>query len=162
LAAKKHARLGPATLNLSLFHGGLGINVVPDKCRIGLDIRTHPQCPADWILPRVRAVCDRQKPRARLTVHNDFTSFETPRTEPWAAALRKSAARGWDVAPWFCDANVFGAAGIPSVAFGPGNIAQAHTRDEYIKAAELEAGVAAFSNFLSSAQPLARSKTLAL
>lgn len=151
LAAKRHPLLGPATLNLSLINGGSGINVVPDRCRIGVDIRVHPGCPASFVLQRVRAACDSPSPRAAITIHNDFPSFETPRTNPWAAALRRSA-RGWAAVPWFCDANVFSAAGIPSAAFGPGSIAQAHTRDEYILARELEAGAAAFERFLSAAK----------
>jgi acetylornithine deacetylase len=39
---------------------------------------------------------------------------------------------------YFCDAAVLAAAGIPSVVFGPGDIAQAHTADEWISLAELE------------------------
>jgi acetylornithine deacetylase/succinyl-diaminopimelate desuccinylase-like protein len=39
--------------------------------------------------------------------------------------------------PWFCDANVFADSGIPAVAFGPGDIAQAHTADEFIAVSAL-------------------------
>ena len=35
---------------------------------------------------------------------------------------------------------VLAAGGTPSVVFGPGNIAQAHTVDEWISLAELERG----------------------
>ena len=39
---------------------------------------------------------------------------------------------------YFCDASVLAGAGIPSVVFGPGDIAQAHTADEWIALASLE------------------------
>jgi acetylornithine deacetylase/succinyl-diaminopimelate desuccinylase-like protein len=39
------------------------------------------------------------------------------------------------------------------VAFGPGDIAQAHTRDEFIRASELTAGSEAFLRFLTSPPP---------
>ena len=39
---------------------------------------------------------------------------------------------------YFCDAAVLSAGGTPSVVFGPGDIAQAHTVDEWISLAELE------------------------
>jgi acetylornithine deacetylase/succinyl-diaminopimelate desuccinylase-like protein len=39
---------------------------------------------------------------------------------------------------FFCDAAVLAKAGIPSVVFGPGDIAQAHTADEWISLASLE------------------------
>jgi acetylornithine deacetylase len=41
---------------------------------------------------------------------------------------------------YFCDAAVLSAGGVPSVVFGPGDIAQAHTTDEWISLAELERG----------------------
>jgi acetylornithine deacetylase/succinyl-diaminopimelate desuccinylase-like protein len=53
-------------------------------------------------------------------------------------------------APWFCDAAVFAARGTPSIALGPGSIAQAHTANEWITIADLEDGVTFFKNFLSS------------
>ena len=39
---------------------------------------------------------------------------------------------------FFCDAAVLAEAGIPSVVFGPGDIAQAHTAGEWISLASLE------------------------
>ena len=36
------------------------------------------------------------------------------------------------------DAGFFAAAGIPCVVFGPGDIAQAHTADEWIELAQVE------------------------
>jgi acetylornithine deacetylase/succinyl-diaminopimelate desuccinylase-like protein len=43
------------------------------------------------------------------------------------------------------------------VAFGPGSIAQAHTKDEFITATALTAGGEAFLQFLTSAKPEKRS-----
>jgi acetylornithine deacetylase/succinyl-diaminopimelate desuccinylase-like protein len=40
--------------------------------------------------------------------------------------------------------------GIPSVAAGPGDIAQAHTADEWISVAALEEGVGFYRRFLES------------
>jgi acetylornithine deacetylase/succinyl-diaminopimelate desuccinylase-like protein len=53
-------------------------------------------------------------------------------------------------APWFCDAAVFSAAGMPAIALGPGSITQAHTADEWIKVSDLEAGADFFEKFLRS------------
>ena len=53
-------------------------------------------------------------------------------------------------APWFCDAAYLAAVGIPAVAAGPGNISQAHTKDEYIEIAALEEGVQFYRQFLES------------
>ena len=51
---------------------------------------------------------------------------------------------------YFCDAAVLAAAGIPSVVFGPGDIAQAHTADEWISLDSLERGKNLLLNFLKS------------
>ena len=49
---------------------------------------------------------------------------------------------------YFCDAAVLAAGGTPSVVFGPGDIAQAHTDDEWISVAALERGKNILVNFL--------------
>jgi acetylornithine deacetylase len=51
---------------------------------------------------------------------------------------------------FLCDAAVLSAGGIPSVVFGPGDIAQAHTADEWISLAELERGKNLLLRFLNS------------
>lgn len=146
--ARRHPVLGPASLNLGVFQGGRDLNIVPDRCRLGLDLRLHPGLEAKEALALVRELCRRHAPRTRVRIHRTGPAFVTPRTVPWARALRR-AGEGWARADWFCDANVLAAAGIPSVAFGPGTIARAHTRDEYITRADLAAGAAAFGRFLA-------------
>src|SRR5581483_8907170 len=47
-------------------------------------------------------------------------------------------------APWFCDAAVFARDGTPAIAMGPGFIAQAHTKDEWIGIENLEKGAEFF------------------
>ncbi|HZQ47992.1 MAG TPA: M20/M25/M40 family metallo-hydrolase, partial [Verrucomicrobiae bacterium] len=51
---------------------------------------------------------------------------------------------------YFCDASVLAHGGIPSIVFGPGDIAQAHTADEWISLSALERGREILVNFLSS------------
>jgi acetylornithine deacetylase len=51
---------------------------------------------------------------------------------------------------FFCDAAVLSAGGIPSVVFGPGNIAYAHTADEWISLLQLERAKDLLVRFLKS------------
>ena len=44
-------------------------------------------------------------------------------------------------APYTTNANHYGVAGLPTVILGPGDIAQAHTAEEWIEEAQLELGV---------------------
>lgn len=100
----------------------------------------------------IEAIRRRIAPQVRMTVVRDGAPSITSRTHPWAAILRRNARR-WAVAPWFRDANRLVAAGIPSVAFGPGSIAQAHTRDEFITTTALAAGTRAFRGLLATRAP---------
>ena len=43
-----------------------------------------------------------------------------------------------EAVPYGTDASTLAAAGIPSVEFGPGDIARAHTRDEWVPLEEVE------------------------
>jgi acetylornithine deacetylase len=51
---------------------------------------------------------------------------------------------------FFCDAAIISAGGTPSVVFGPGNIAQAHTSDEWISLRSLTQGTELLTRFLRS------------
>src|SRR5204862_108775 len=51
---------------------------------------------------------------------------------------------------FFCDAAVLGAGGIPCVVLGPGDIAQAHTSDEWISIKSLDRATAILKRFLMS------------
>ena len=61
--------------------------------------------------------------------------MKIPLVREFLRCVNQTKPRGVD---YFCDASVLAAAGIPSVVFGPGDIAQAHTTDEWISLAELE------------------------
>ena len=74
-----------------------------------------------------------------------FTPTRRTRSSPSSA----NAARTPVGAPWFCDACFFAERGMPAVALGPGFIAQAHTKDEFIAVADLEKGVEFFTDFLA-------------
>ncbi|AHF92890.1 acetylornithine deacetylase [Opitutaceae bacterium TAV5] len=145
LAAARHPDLGGASLNLGVVSGGGELNIVPDVCRAGLDIRTHPGMPNDEVLARVQAA--EAAGGLQVRVHRDGPPFALAADHPWVKKLAAHA-KGVEVAPWFSDANVLNAHGTPAVAFGPGSIAQAHTKDEFIEVAALEEGARALGAFI--------------
>jgi acetylornithine deacetylase/succinyl-diaminopimelate desuccinylase-like protein len=51
---------------------------------------------------------------------------------------------------YFCDAAVLASGGIPSVVFGPGDIAQAHTADEWIEVRSLQRAQAMLGSFFQT------------
>lgn len=147
-----HPRLGQPTLNIGTIRGGTRPNIVPSRCAIEIDIRETPA------LHRygVARLLDEWAQAAKLTdkisirLDSNCAPLDTPSTDPY---VQKLAALGAPLvsAPWFCDAAWLAEEGaIPSVAAGPGNIAQAHTADEFISIDALEEGVAFYRRFLES------------
>jgi len=76
-------------------------------------------------------------------------ALETDSNQPLVRALMRTVGQRKPVGvDYFCDAAVLSAGGIPSVVFGPGDIAQAHTADEWIAIDSLERGADRLEQFL--------------
>jgi acetylornithine deacetylase/succinyl-diaminopimelate desuccinylase-like protein len=154
LAGRVHPVLGGATVNLASVNGGKELNLVPASCAIGLDFRTHPNCTGDDVIALLDAAVSTRCPEAKVEILRNRASFVADRRNDWAERVRRTA-KGWATADWFCDANIFNQFGIPAVAFGPGSIEQAHTKNEFIEERSLEEGARAFLGILSG-EPSAR------
>ncbi len=137
--------LGAPSFNIGTIHGGAKINIVPDACEVLVDIRTIPGQDLSAILDSLAKSC------SGLEIERIKTSgpLKTDPAHPMIGMLESCGARCTG-APWFCDAAIFAAAGTPAVALGPGSIEQAHTADEWISVADLEAGVVFFRRLLQS------------
>ncbi len=146
-ASRSDPLLGPPTLSVGRIEGGTSVNTVPDRCRIEIDRRVIPgedpeAAPADFTAFL----------RARLGPDYPFTC-----DPPWMAKGPLSPAKSGELVarlgraidavtgghavqavPYGTDASTLAAAGIPSVVFGPGDIARAHTCDEWVPLDEVE------------------------
>jgi acetylornithine deacetylase/succinyl-diaminopimelate desuccinylase family protein len=142
-AALSDAVLGSPTISAGTIRGGTKSNIVPDLCEASLDIRTIPGLDLAPVIERLRAVC----PDLEISTWQ-AAPMTTAADHPVIAALERCGA-GCVSAPWFCDAANFAERGIPAVALGPGSIDQAHTKDEFLAVADLEAGVEFFRRFLA-------------
>ncbi len=142
--SQKHESLGLPTACVGMIEGGTKINIVPDHCRLHLDLRTVPGQEVGAIQKRLHAVC----PDADFDIWTSDPMF----TDPSHPLVEKLVSIGGTIAtaPWFCDAALFGKSGIPAVAVGPGSIKQAHTKDEWIAIDQLEKGTDYFKRFLGS------------
>jgi acetylornithine deacetylase len=64
--------------------------------------------------------------------------------------LTRVGQTGRSGAHYFCDAAVLSGGGVPSVVFGPGDIAQAHTADEWISLRDLDKATRMLFSFLQA------------
>ena len=139
--------LGHPTLSIGTIRGGSKTNIIPEECEASVDLRFIPAqfTPdlADQLTTRLRAVC----PGVEIDMPIAPPLYTDP-SHPLIAELGECGAKPVG-APWFCDACFFSERGMPAVALGPGSIAQAHTKDEYIAVADLEKGVEFFQQFLA-------------
>lgn len=153
LKRKKHPLLGFGTVNVGTIRGGSQPNIVPDSCVIGVDRRTLPGESESATRLAMSAFLKSRKLNG--TVSNVKlsacpaleTSERLPLVKQFLAKLGQKRGSGLH---YFCDAAVLASGGIPSVVFGPGDIAQAHTADEWIEISQLEQGRAMLLNFLKS------------
>ncbi|HEX8372926.1 MAG TPA: M20 family metallopeptidase [Chthoniobacterales bacterium] len=146
LAQRSHPVLGSPTISVGVIRGGQKCNVVPEYCEIDVDVRTIPGMEdfASELLLEIQKVV----PTATMPIPKQRSALDTDVRHPLIAELQKLGCQPTG-APWFCDAASFAAVGVPAIAIGPGSISQAHTADEWIDVAELEAGADLFRQFLA-------------
>jgi acetylornithine deacetylase/succinyl-diaminopimelate desuccinylase-like protein len=153
LRRRRHPLLGSATVSVGSVCGGTQPNIVPDNCRASVDRRTLPGETEQSVTRELQALFRARKLRVIIDDDKLFpclpmeTDASLPLVREFLGAARQKAAVGVD---YFCDASVLARAGIPSVVFGPGDIAQAHTTDEWISLSSLESGAALLLKFLQS------------
>jgi len=151
LAKQSHPKLGPPTLNVGIISGGSKINIVPDSCRIEVDCRLVPGVDVENLRAKIESDLRAVVPDIALQVQRCSPPLYTDESLPWVSRLGKEA-RGFVTAPWFSDASVLSSPQCPAVCIGPGSIAQAHTKDEFILLSDLEDGTDFFSRWMKIAE----------
>jgi acetylornithine deacetylase/succinyl-diaminopimelate desuccinylase-like protein len=145
-AKQTDAVLGSSTLSIGTIRGGTKTNVIPDRCTASVDLRFVPAHFRTTIVEEIGARLRRVCPDLEFSA-TPAPPLRTDPTHPLIATLQECGSKLVG-APWFCDACYFAERGMPAIALGPGSIAQAHTKDEFIRVEELERGAAFFSSFL--------------
>ncbi|GAB4250648.1 MAG: M20/M25/M40 family metallo-hydrolase [Thermoleophilia bacterium] len=133
------------TANVGVIEGGTAQNIVPDRCVIQAECRSHD--PAKLARTAAAMVDACQKGAAEsgadvdVTIVQEYRAFSLSRRSP-AVRLCQAAFAELGISPRFVttgggsDANVFNARGIPTVNLDCG-MARVHTPDEYVAVADL-------------------------
>jgi len=152
LRKRRHPLLRHATINVGTISGGRQPNIVPDRCAIHIDRRTIPGENDASVKREILQFIRRHGLSATLVDTKQEepappmeTSIRLPLVQELLRCAGQKKAAGVD---YFTDAGVLAAAGIPSVVFGPGDIAQAHTADEWVTVSQLERGTKLLGRFL--------------
>lgn len=150
--AAPHPKLGSPTMSVGRIQGGQSVNIVPDECEIEIDRRLIPGETPDAAVEAVRRFVASRCGLQGVTFLPAWTrmpALETaigPWMEPVAEAVAAAVGRRPELVgvPYGTDAGPLGAAGIPAIVFGPGDIAQAHTKDEWIELEQVSLAAEAY------------------
>jgi acetylornithine deacetylase len=133
--------------------GGTQPNIVPAQCSITVDRRTLPGESEATVRREINGLLRKHRLKASLTSLRGApclaleTDPNLPLVRQFLAFAGQRKAAGVD---YYCDAAVLAHGGTPSVVFGPGDIAQAHTADEWISTRSLEDATDLLEAFLRS------------
>ncbi len=146
-ATRSDPLLGPATLSVGVIEGGTSVNTVPDRCRVEVDRRAlpgeEPRALPGHLLAYLRERVDPAVSFACSEPWLNCPALSPTGSEELIERLGKAIDRVAGshqvlAVPYGTDASTLAEAGIPSVVFGPGDIAQAHTCDEWVALEEVE------------------------
>lgn len=149
-----HPTLGPCSVSVNTIAGGEAMNIVPDRCTIGVDIRTLPgqdhdaiRYDIERILGRIKA--DTPQFEAEIAVDRSVAALETDEESDFVQAF--CAAVDVDltnVVGFTTDGPHLVPLGAPIVIYGPGKPKLCHQVDEFIEIAHLEQAVDVFKNVI--------------
>ncbi len=151
LLDRKHELLRNPTINVGSIWGGVQPNIVPDLCDITADRRTLPGETTKGVIKELKDLFTAKKIRVTISEMKGLDSppMETDPENELVKYLMKEARQSKpEGVDFFCDASILAQAGTPSVVFGPGDIAQAHTVDEWILVRQLTTAGSILKRFL--------------
>lgn len=141
-----HPLLGVPTLGVGVIEGGQAVNIVPDRCWVEVDRRTLPGETAGMVTDPVKRLLEDLPDLELETPYLSVPAMEVGADSPFLKTLSEAilgvtGRATFEVARYATDAGIYGAAGIPTVVFGPGDIAQAHTEREFIDLNQYQAAI---------------------
>jgi acetylornithine deacetylase len=143
-----HPLLGRGSLHASKIQGGVGMSTYPERCNLAIERRTIPGEPVEKATREITDACarvksDRPEFDARITLSTAQLPSDVPVDAPVVRRLVGAVEReGLPVSieglsAW-TDAALLNEAGIPTVCFGPGDIALAHAAEEFVPVDDIE------------------------
>jgi succinyl-diaminopimelate desuccinylase len=149
-----HPQLGKSSLSVNMINGGAALNIVPDRCTLGVDIRTLPgQDPEairydfERMLARLTAAVPQFE--AELAVERWAGAMETDPRCPFVRTFCSAVdADLTNSIPFTTDAPHLVVLGAPIVIYGPGDPKLCHQTDEHLEITDLQAGTDYFTKVI--------------
>ena len=152
-ASTRNPRFDPpwTTMQITQIQGGTASNVVPVPCWFGWETRALPgfdpmtlerrlkAFAVEKCLPEMQRVAPEADIKIMATQRVPAYAADTESGTRWVAMTLKLAGQNETLAVSYCtEAGLFEDGGAPAIICGPGDIAQAHTANEFVAVTELE------------------------
>lgn len=146
VAAQSHERFGGLTglrFNIGRVEGGIKANVIAPAAELRFGLRALPTMDADWLLASFSQLGGVSPAHFEET----FRGASLPAGDTATAEARRLAARDLadeleipvgNAVDFWTEAALFSAAGYTAFVYGPGDIAQAHSADEWVALEQLD------------------------
>jgi acetylornithine deacetylase/succinyl-diaminopimelate desuccinylase family protein len=163
--ARKHPILKEATVNVGIIKGGTGLSTVPGDCTVWVDRRFLPAEKYEEVGKEFQDILDKlaaEDPTFKCEMKVMDVSvmkpgyvhmpMETDRKDPIVLSAKKAVSEALEEEPnvtffpaW-TDAGLFRTyAGIPTIVYGPGLLANCHSGREFIPLEHLKKGCLAYA-----------------
>jgi succinyl-diaminopimelate desuccinylase len=145
---------GSASMSINTIVGGKAINVVPDRCTIGIDIRTSHGQGHQKIITDLKKIFSKLKAEnpefdAEVAVARDVEALETDTDSDFIKLFCSAVGNNETTAAGFCtDGPFLVPLSKDIVIFGPGKPHLCHKPDEYIEISDLEKAVDYYKNII--------------
>ena len=132
--------LGPTKMQATVVNAGTQHNVVPDECKIVVDVRTNELYTNEEVFDIISSHCKSECRARSFRLHSSRIDLNHPLVERCVALGRQPSG-----SPTLSDQALMPFA---SLKLGPGQSARSHSADEYIKVSEIEHAIGLYLRLL--------------
>lgn len=135
--------LGPTLMTLTVVNSGTQHNVVPDECRMIVDVRTNELYTNEEVFDIIRSHIRSEAKARSFRLHSSHIPMNHP-------IVRRCLSMGMQPfgSPTLSDQALMH---FPSLKLGPGQSARSHSADEFICLEEIENAIATYIQLLDGA-----------
>jgi acetylornithine deacetylase len=156
--SQSHQRFGGLTglrFNVGRVEGGIKANMIAPSAEVRFGFRPLPSMPIDALHENFRSL---RGSAAIESYQETFHGPSLPAGNIAGAEQRRLQARDLadalelpigNAVDFWTEASLFSAAGLTALVYGPGDIAQAHTADEWVALDQLAAAASTYQRLLS-------------
>lgn len=146
---QKHLLLGEDTFNVGIVRGGDVMNIVPDRCSLGIDMRLVPGQTTESVQRFLDEVVEKSESKCTMDIRC-YPALEYMGTDGIPQEIAQKTGGKLEQMPYWSHGGLYQEAGIPAVLFGPGSIGQAHQPNEYVRKDQLNVAYQALKSIIEN------------